>query len=89
MRTESLIERLSNDLRPVRRRSFLREAVVLVILGLIELSAFVSMGFIRPDMPTAMQTPSFWWKLASMGLIAVLGAVIAILSVDPTRSPRQ
>ena len=89
MRTELLVERLANELRPVRRRSILREGVLLVILGLIELSAFVSMGFIRPDMPTAMQTPSFWWKLASMGLIAVLGTVIAILSVDPTRSPRR
>jgi len=89
MRTESLVERLANELRPVRRRSVLREAVVLATLGLVELGVFVSMGFMRPDMPTAMETSSFWWKLASLGLIAVLGAAVAVLSADPTRSPRR
>jgi hypothetical protein len=47
------------------------------------------MGFMRPDMPVAMEAPSFWWKLTSMGLIAFLGAGVALLSTDPVRSPRQ
>ena len=59
------------------------------MLGAIELGLFLGMGFMRPDMPDAMDRPSFWWKLASMALIALLGAVIALLSADPARSPRR
>jgi len=89
MRTDSLLDRLSQDLRPVRRRSILREALVLLLLGVVEIAAFLGMGFMRPDMPVAMEAPSFWWKLSSLGLIAVLGAGVAILSSDPVRSPRR
>jgi hypothetical protein len=89
MRTESLVDRLSQDLRPVRRRSIVREALLLLLLAVVEVAAFLGMGFMRPDMPMAMDAPSFWWKLSSMGLIAVLGAGVAILSADPVRSPRR
>src|SRR6202162_2054446 len=89
MRTESLVDRLSQDLRPVRRRSIVREALLLLLLAVVEIAAFFRMGFMRPDMPVAMEAPSFWWKLTSMGLIAVLGAGVAILSADPVRSPRR
>lgn len=89
MRTDSLVDRLSQDLRPVRRRNIAREALLLLVLGIVEVAAFLGMGFMRPDMPMAMDAPSFWWKLASLGLIAVLGAGVAILSADPVRSPRR
>ncbi|WP_158929411.1 NrsF family protein [Acidisphaera sp. S103] len=89
MRTDSLVDRLSQDLRPVRRRNIVREALLLLVLGVVEVAAFLGMGFMRPDMPMAMDAPSFWWKLASLGLIAVLGAGVAILSADPVRSPRR
>ena len=88
MRTDSLVDRLSRDLRPVRRRSVRREALLLLLLGAVEVAVFLGMGFMRPDMPVAMEASSFWWKLTSMGLIAGLGAGIAILSADPVRSPR-
>src|SRR5271170_5582540 len=89
MRTDSLVDRLSQDLRPVRRRSIAREALLLLLLGVIEVAAFLGMGFMRPDMPAAVEAPSFWWKLTGTGLIAVLGAAVAILSADPARSPRR
>lgn len=89
MHTEALVERLSRELRPVRPRSILREAALLLLLGVVEVAAFLSIGFMRPDMPQAMEVPSFWWKLASTGLIAVLGAGVTILSIDPVRSPRR
>jgi hypothetical protein len=88
MRTDSLVERLSQELRPVRRRGVPREVLLLVRLAVLEVAVFLGLGFMRPDMPMAMEVPSFWWKLASMGLIAVLGGAVAILSVDPVRSPR-
>jgi hypothetical protein len=89
MRTESLVYRLSRDLRPVKRRSIAREVLILFLLAVVEVAAFLGMGFMRPDMPVAMEAPSFWWKLTSMGLIAVLGAGVAIMSADPVRSPRR
>src|ERR1700733_6492771 len=89
MRTDSLLDHLSQELRPVRRRSIVREALLLLLLGAVEVAAFIAMGFMRPDMPVAMDAPSFWWKLTSMGLIAVLGSGVAILSADPIRSPRR
>jgi len=89
MRTDLLIDRLSQNLQPVRPRSIKREALLLLVLGAIEVAAFVGMGFMRPDMPTAMENPSFWWKLASTGLIAILGAGVALISADPVRSPRH
>ncbi len=89
MRTESLLDRLSSDLRPVRRRNPAREALLLLFLAAVEITALIGMGFMRPDMPMAMGVPSFWWKLTSMGLIACLGAAVAILSADPVQSPRR
>jgi hypothetical protein len=89
MRTDLLVDRLTQDLRPVRPRSIRREVLLLALLGAVEIAAFLGMGFMRPDIPIAMEAPSFWWKLTSMGLIAVLGAGVAILSADPVRSPRH
>ncbi len=89
MQTESLVERLAGQLRPVRRRSPLRDGALLVAMGLAELAAFLGLGFMRDDMATAMGAPSFWWRLASMGLVAALGAGVALFSTDPARSPRR
>jgi hypothetical protein len=89
MRTDTLVDRLSRELRPARRRIIAREALLLVLVVVVEVAAFIGMGFMRPDMPVAMEAPSFWWKLTSLGLIAVLGASVAILSADPVHSPRR
>lgn len=85
MRTEALVEALCRDCEPVRPRSILRDAIILCVVGLVELLAT---GLMRPDMHHAMYMPSFWWKMASMGVVAVCGVTVALLSADPTRSPR-
>src|ERR1700739_4820597 len=89
MRTDSLVDRHTQDLQPVRPRSIKREALLLLLLAVVEVAAFLGMDFMRPDMPVAVEAPSFWWKLTSMALIAILGAGVAILSADPVRSPRR
>lgn len=89
MKTDALVERLTQELRPVRRRSIKREALLLLLLAAVEIAVFLGMGFMRPDMPVAMEAPSFWWKMTSLALIAVLGAGVAVLSADPVRSPRR
>src|SRR5258708_25972297 len=89
MRTDSLIDRLANELKPVRRRSVRRDALALVVLCAVELGLFFVMGMMRSDMLVAMHLPSFWWKLASLGLIGLVSGTVAILSLDPARSPRR
>jgi hypothetical protein len=89
MRTDSLIDRLSSDLKPVRRRTVWGDALALVVLCAVELGLYLALGMMRPDMPTAMRLPSFWWKLVSVGLIALVSGAVAILSLDPMRSPRR
>jgi hypothetical protein len=84
-----LIDRLARDLRPVRCRSFGSDFMMLIMLCAIEFGLFLGFGLMRPDMPMAMQQPSFWWKLSSLGLIALMGGLVAVLSFDPTASPRR
>ena len=78
MRTEALVKTLSEDLKPVRPRSFRRDAVILGVVAILEFAAFAGAGFMRPDLSHAMHMPSFWWKLASMGAIAISGAAVAL-----------
>ncbi len=89
MSNKQLIDRLAGELKPVRRRSLRTEMLIVAGLCLGELALYLSMGFMRPDMSAAMTRPSFWWKLSSLGLIAVLGAVTALASFNPAVSPRR
>jgi hypothetical protein len=89
MSEDSLINRLTQDLKPVRRRRFGADiAVVAAVCGL-ELLLFFALRAERPDMPMEMQQPSFWWRLASLGLIALISGSLAILSFNPVYSPRR
>jgi hypothetical protein len=89
MQTDPLIDRLAQDLKPVRRRALWRDALALLVLCAVELGLFLALGMMRPDMPMAMHLPSFWWKLTSVGLIALVGGSVALLSLNPVRSPRR
>ena len=89
MSNEDLIDRLANRLAPVRRRSPQRDALVAGGIALVELVLFLSLGGMRHDMPDAMSHPSFWWKLVSLASIALASGAVAILSLDPARSPRR
>jgi len=89
MPSDHLVNRLVDDLKPVRRRSAAGDAAMLALAGTVELALFLGLGFMRPDMPMAMEQPSFWWKLGSLGVIALVGGAVAVLSFDPTASPRR
>ena len=88
MPNNHLVDELVSRLQPVRPRRAGRDGLILAIVCLAELVVFFSVGAVRPDMAAAIELPSFWWKLASVGVIAVVGIVVAILSFDPVRSPR-
>jgi hypothetical protein len=84
-----LIDQLSADLRAVRPRSPWRDAAVLFAVAASQLALFLWLGAGRDDMHHAAGHPGFWWKLSSLGLLAVLGAITALRSFDPAANPRR
>lgn len=87
---DKLFANLVSDLAPVRRRRPLADAAVLAALCLAELALWLALGEARPDLTrAAASAPTFWWKLGSFAVIAVLGAGAAIASLDPSVSPRR
>ena len=89
MPSDRLIRQLVRELKPVRRRRVGLEVLALASLFLVELALFLGFGAMRPDMPMAMHAASFWWKLGSLGLIALVGVAVSVCSLDPVRSPRS
>ena len=89
MPNEELVNRLAGELEPVSRWRAGRELLWLALLAAIELLLFIAAGSMRDDMGTAMDHPSFWWKVISLGLLAVTGSVTAVASFDPMMSPRR
>jgi hypothetical protein len=86
---DPLIERLAGSLQPVRRRLPARDAAILLALGLVEVVGYVAVRGMRPDMPEAMDRMAFWWKAASLCVLALIGGATALGAFDPTRSPRR
>ena len=80
---DPLIDQLVADLAPVRPRRWRREAALLIGLVAVEIGLFVATQGMRPDMPTAMHAPAFWWKSGSLAMIAILAAAAALISLDP------
>lgn len=89
MLNEHLVEQLAGELTPVRPRSLGREVLVLALVLAAEVALVLLAGLMRPDMPMAMGLSSFWWKLASLGVIALVGVAVALASLDPVASPRR
>lgn len=88
MQTEQVIGRLVAELRPVRRGTPFQAALLLGLVLGVEVAVMGLSGALRPDMAAAAATASFWWKLATVGVLAVLGGGAMLLSLDPSRSPR-
>ncbi|UAJ10272.1 NrsF family protein [Glacieibacterium megasporae] len=86
---DPLIDRLTADLQPVRRRLARRDAAILLVLIVVEVAVYVWIRGMRADMPLAMGRMAFWWKAASLCILAAIGAATALAAFDPTRSPRR
>ncbi len=89
MLSDALILDLSANLTPVRRRRVLREAGLLVALGLTELVLFLGLGLMRPDMGRMIASPYMLWKLGSLAILAGVGCTVAIRSFSPLARPRR
>jgi len=89
MSSESLIANLASDLRPVQRRSMLREGALVLALGVVELALFLGLGVMRPDMHHIAGSPFLIWRVGSLGVLAVFACVLAIRSFSPAARPRR
>ena len=88
MLTEHDLDDLAAGLTPVRPPRPLALTGALSLLVAVEAALFAWAGFARPDLDAAATHPSFWWKVASLTILAAVGGATAIGSLDPTRSPR-
>ena len=89
MTHDRLIERLTEDLKPVRRRRPSLDLAIVAAICAIELALFFAMGAARPDMMKMMHQPSVCWRLGSLGIIALTSGALAILSFNPVYSPKR
>ena len=81
---------LVDDLKPVKRRSLAMEAGVLAGLFCIELALWLLTGNARENLAhVAATTPTFWWKLASAAVLMIVGCATALVSFNPSGSPRR
>jgi hypothetical protein len=89
MSHDALISELSSGLEPVRRRSALVEASLVLTVGASELAVFLAVGLMRPDMGQAIGTPYMWWKLASLALLVAISWTTALRSLSPVMYPHR
>lgn len=89
MASDPLIDRLADSLKPVRPRRASREFAVIGAVCIAEIIVFFVLGAALPDMPRRMHQPTFWWRLVSLALIAMISGIPAVLSFSPTYSPRR
>ncbi len=78
------------DLKPVRRRRPAVEAAVVATLFAAELALWLLTDNARENLAqVAMTTQTFWWKLASAGVLTVIACAAALSSLTPVGSPRR
>ncbi|WP_442680447.1 NrsF family protein [Sphingomonas sp. ASY06-1R] len=86
---DALISTLSADLAPVRRRNMLRETLVLLALGGVELALILAAGVMRPDMGRMILSAPMMWKIGSLMLLSGVTCTIAIRSLAPPIASRR
>lgn len=87
--SDALIDQLAGGLTPVRRHDLRRDVLILAALAIVEVAIYVAVRGMRPDMDMAMGLMSFWWKAASLGILAIIGGATALRAFDPVASPRR
>jgi hypothetical protein len=87
--SQSVIDRLVDDLAPVEIRRVRRDALLIGGVALIELALVLGLGRMRPDLHEAMRGAIFWWKAGSVLVVAVAGLVALLAAFDPAATMRR
>lgn len=88
MNYDSLIDRLAEDLKPVRRRRSWVDMSIMAAVSVLELALLFALGIAHLSTHRMITQPTLWWRLASLGLISLVSGVLAIRSFDPAYSPK-
>ncbi len=88
MKLDALIERLTEDLSPVRPRRVWIDALIIALIAAGELALLFAVGIAHLDMHRVMSQPTVGWRIVSLGLISLVSGWLAIRSFDPTFSAR-
>jgi hypothetical protein len=89
MSNDALILDLAANLTPVKRRSVVREALMLLALCGGELALFLGLGAMRPDMGMMIGSAYMVWRIGSLAILAGISVTVAVRSFAPPASPRR
>ena len=89
MSNDALILDLAANLTPVKRRSLLRETVLLLALAAAELALFLGLGAMRRDMGMMIGSAYMIWRIGSLAILAGISGTVAVRSFSPLASPRR
>ena len=89
MSFETLIDRLADDLAPVRPRRLWADVGIMLLIAAVEVALLFAIGFANLDMHRIETQPTVGWRLVSLGLISVAAGYAAIRSFDPTYSAKR
>jgi hypothetical protein len=89
MSNDSLILDLAANLKPVKPRNILREAMLLLALAGAEAALILGLGAMRPDMGAMVASSYMAWKIGSFALLAGVTCTVAMRSFSPPASPRR
>lgn len=89
MSHDALILDLAANLTPVRQRSVLREALLLLALAGAEVALVLGLVGMRHDMGQMIGSAYMTWKMGSLATLAGVSFAVAIRSFSPTVSPRK
>jgi len=89
MNFELLVDRLADDLEPVRPRRLWVDVGIMVLVAAVELALLFAVGFANLDLHRLETQPTVGWRLVSLGLISAVAGYTAIRSFDPTYSAKR
>jgi hypothetical protein len=89
MSFDTLIDRLADDLQPVRPRRLWMDVGIMALISVVELVLLFAIGFANLDLHRLQTQPTVGWRLVSLGLISVAAGFAAIRSFDPTFSAKR
>lgn len=88
MSSDVMIDRLVNELAPVRPRNVRMDALILSASVLVEIIIVLCFGTQRADLVEAMSGSMFWWKMLSCLALAITGSAAALAALDPVAARR-
>ncbi|OFW99228.1 MAG: hypothetical protein A3E78_13070 [Alphaproteobacteria bacterium RIFCSPHIGHO2_12_FULL_63_12] len=90
MQTDAVIDNLVRRVRPIPRFAVERRIGMMAAIGGAVSMALLARSFgVRPDLATAIDTPSFWMKAAYVGVILLIALTLLADFARPETNPSR